>query len=521
MIDTIFKDWVSHGVDTGQLKLIITHLLLSIAIIFLLGMVYSLTIGFTFPVGFLFGSLVLLVSVTLIFGKYGTYSLFLNFFILYILLIPILMQWTLGGVESSGLILIWSMPGIIILNIFGTNILTHVYMTITVLFLGLTIYYDSFFQGLVPTAFNDKFKYVYFFINTLGASISIFFIVRVQVREKKFLVDEARKLELLRELIVEQNQSLLNVSKFSDDTAVHINKIFKNSDQIQIRTEKQVSMIGGIFEAVRKISGESVQVSESTSKQSDKVNHLLNLTKELSGVTDNLSNQSEDLNSIALNTLGEAERGKNSLSEMKESIVQMESSYNKMIKISEGIHEIAEKVNLLSLNASIEAARAGEYGRGFAVVAKEVARLAEQTSENLRESDEMIKNIKHNMKSTKERMQDSTDKFNGILSGVKKIQDISEEVSVGMGEQKKGYGTIREKIIELDEEAIYIKKSAEGTYHSINDVIQTVSHIRANSSDFEKDANLLLKSAMDTDNSARGLKKSLQKLLENIQKTKI
>lgn len=68
-----------------------------------------------------------------------------------------------------------------------------------------------------------------------------------------------------------------------------------------------------------------------------------------------------------------------SFGEVSGEISALDAQMSSILDIVASISDVAERIHVLSINASIEAARAGVHGRGFKVIADEVQRLSRET----------------------------------------------------------------------------------------------------------------------------------------------
>jgi methyl-accepting chemotaxis protein len=108
------------------------------------------------------------------------------------------------------------------------------------------------------------------------------------------------------------------------------------------------------------------------------------------------------------------------------SITRLQSNSRKIEHIVQLIREIADKINLLSLNAAIEAARAGEHGRGFAVVAQEVRNLAEKTFHATQEIDASVGGI---LSETEHAVQSINTLLVDVQANVGQIEQVGQRLN--------------------------------------------------------------------------------------------
>ncbi|EMO07655.1 methyl-accepting chemotaxis protein signaling domain protein [Leptospira borgpetersenii str. Noumea 25] len=182
----------------------------------------------------------------------------------------------------------------------------------------------------------------------------------------------ANSIQMTRKRLHSSAETLeISVTDFSEFTSLTSAKMESQAASLE--------EVNAVIESLSKASEKNV---DSIRIQNENLIELNQKSQVLLDVIAKISDHSKGLDTNAKESKLEMEVVKKSVEKTSEFLKSISNSFQRVDEINRILGEIANKTNLLSLNASIEAARAGVAGRGFAVVAQEVSKLAEFTATN-------------------------------------------------------------------------------------------------------------------------------------------
>ena len=214
--------------------------------------------------------------------------------------------------------------------------------------------------------------------------------------------------------------SLLVCAVFSKTNAGAA-EILESSERLALDTSARAEISRRMENSSEKIILHSRKISEESVNLEHSVEHV-------DGVAEISVRQAE----AALEGIGKMNSMMSELEacagDFSNSLSEIFAAGRKIGEIVGAMTQLADRANLLSLNASIEAKKAGADGSGFAVVADRLRKLADQTSTSTLEIENIVRTISELSETGAKKVGDFNANFADVSAQTKSVSDTLSEI---------------------------------------------------------------------------------------------
>ncbi len=277
------------------------------------------------------------------------------------------------------------------------------------------------------------------------------------------------------------------------------------------RSSNELSTIAGSLEAgAENATGRSNTVASAAEEMSSNMNAVAAASEQAAVNLNMVASGSEEMTATVNEIAGNTEKARSitenavkKTASASHRVDELGSAAREISKVTEVITEISEQTNLLALNATIEAARAGEAGKGFAVVANEIKELAKQTAMATQEIKQKIESIQSSTDHT-------VNEISQISSVISEINDLVSGIATAVEEQSASSREISNNISQAAQGINEVNENVSQSSSVAGDIAQEIAEISHIAGDINSNSVIVNSQSTDLTNLAAQLNKIAQ-----------
>lgn len=329
---------------------------------------------------------------------------------------------------------------------------------------------------------------------------------RLDVRTKDELGSLARwfnifieNLQGMMKDIAEQARTLntfaADMSSVSVRMSAGADEVSEKSESVATSAEEMSVNINTMASSAEEISVNVQSISSTAEQMSRNMNSVASSVEKMGAAINHISENARDGARVSVDAKKMAETATSTMNNLEDAVKQI----GEVIEI---IGKIADKTNLLALNARIEAASAGESGKGFAVVANEIKELSDQSGRASRDVVGRIEGVQESTGYAIAAIGDVSHIINTISDSVETISEAVEhqrqathEISTSVSQTDTGTSHIAAAISEIARGVIDMSRNAGEAAMVTNEVAANIQHVSQTANDSSEGARAVSMSA--------------------------